>query len=109
MGRSGTAKIAVHFKLTAQPGKGDDVVAVLASLYEGSLDAEPGTLVHVMHRAKDNPDVIVFYEMYADDESFKVHGQNETLRAVGPKLAGLLAGPPEALMLDVLNGKGVSA
>ncbi|HEX2850888.1 MAG TPA: putative quinol monooxygenase [Acidimicrobiales bacterium] len=101
------SKVAVHFKLTAQPGKGDDVVAALSSLYEGALDAEPGTLVHVMHRQKDNPDVIVFYEMYTDDEAFKLHGQGEALKAVGPKLAGLLAGAPEAMLLEVVNGKGV--
>jgi quinol monooxygenase YgiN len=101
-------KIAVHAKLTAAEGKGGDVVAAFSSLYDGPLDAESGCEVHVIHQVKDNPDVVFFYELYSDDEAFKAHGQGEALRAVFPKLAGLLAGAPEMLVGEPQQGKGLS-
>ena len=101
-------KTAVHVKLTAAEGKGDELVAAFASLYDGPLDAEPGCEVHVIHQAKDNPDVVLFYELYADDEAYTAHGQGEALRAVFPKLAGLLAGAPEMTVSEPKHGKGVA-
>ena len=101
-------KTAVHVKLTAAEGKGDDVVQAFSTLYEGPLDAEPGCEVHVIHQAKDNPDIVLFYELYADDDAFQAHGQGEALRAVFPKLAGLLTGAPEMTLSEPKHGKGVT-
>ena len=101
-------KVAVHVKLTAPEGKGDELVAAFASLYEGPLDAEPGTVQHVIHQDKDNPDTIVFYEVYESDEALATHSSGEALKSVFPKLAGLVAGPPETLILLPQNAKGLS-
>jgi quinol monooxygenase YgiN len=101
-------KIAVHAKLTAAEGKGDDVVAAFSSLYDGPLDAETGCEVHVIHQAKDNPDVVFFYELYSDDAAFAAHGQGEALRAVFPKLAGLLSGAPEMVIGEPKQAKGLT-
>ena len=101
-------KIAVHAKLTAAEGKGADVVAAFSSLYDGPLGAESGTEVHVIHQAKDNPDIVFFYELYTDDAAFQAHGQGEALRSVFPKLAGLLAGAPEMVIGEPRNATGLS-
>ncbi len=103
------SKVALHFKVTAKPGKGDEVVAVLGEMFNGAVDAEPGTLTYVMHRQKDNPDVIVFYEMYADDAAFAAHSQNPVLQAAGPKLGDLMAAPPEMILMEVVRAKGMDA
>ena len=59
-------KFAVYVKLTAPEGKGDELVAAFSELYPGPLDAEPGTELHIIHQAVDNPDVVFFYELYTD-------------------------------------------
>lgn len=102
-----SSKVAVHVKLTATPGKGDELVKAFLSLYDGPLDTEPGTEMHVIHQVKDEPDTIVFYEVYTDAEASKAHSAGEALRAVFPKLAGLVSGPPETLILEPRGAKGL--
>ena len=100
--------VAVHVKLKAPAGKGADLVAAFGQLYEeGGLDTEPGTVLHIVHQAKDDPDTIVFYELYQDQAAFDAHGQGAVLRAVYPKLAGLVEGAPEMTVLEPKNGHGV--
>lgn len=100
-------KVAVHVKLPAVAGKGAELVEAFASLYEGPLDAEPGTVVHVIHQAKDDPDTVIFYELYSDQEAFDAHSSGEALKAVFPKLAGLVGGRPESTVLVPKRAKGV--
>ena len=101
-------KIAVYVKLTAPEGKGDELVAAFASLYPGPLDAEPGTELHAIHQAKDNPDVVFFYELYSSADAHKAHSDGEALKAVLPKLGGLVAGPPEMILAEPKHAKGFS-
>ena len=101
-------KIAVHVKLKATPGNGAALAKAFLSLYDGPLDAEPGTELHVVHQSKDDPDMVVFYELYTDADAMAAHQGGEALRAVLPKLAGLVAGPPETTLLDLYGAKGVS-
>ena len=100
--------VGVHVKLTAAEGKGAELVEAFASLYQGPLDAEEGTLVHIIHQANDAPDTVFFYELYASDDAVAAHNSGEALRAIFPKLAGLVAGPPEMLSGSAKYAKGVS-
>lgn len=101
-------KIAVFVKLTAPEGKGADLVAAFSELYPGPLDAESGTEIHAIHQAKDDPDVVFFYELYTDDDAYQAHSKGEALKAVLPKLGGLVAGPPEMVLGTPRNAKGFS-
>ena len=101
-------KVAVHVKLTAPEGKGDELVAAFSQLYPGPLDAEAGTELHVIHQAKDNPDVIFFYELYSDDAAFQAHSAGEALKAVFPKLGGLVSGPPDMVIGTPRHAKGIA-
>ena len=101
-------KFAVYVKLTAPEGKGDDLVKAFSELYPGPLNAEPGTELHIIHQAIDNPDVVFFYELYTDKAANEAHAQGEALRAVLPKLAGLVAGPPEMVQATPRHAKGIS-
>ncbi|MEA3078239.1 MAG: hypothetical protein QOF60_3147 [Actinomycetota bacterium] len=100
-------KIAVHVKLTATEGKGAELIEAFRSLYDGRLDAETGTEMHVIHQAKDDPDAIHFYELYADDEALAAHSTGESLKDILPKLAGLVAARPETTVLEPRHGKGL--
>jgi quinol monooxygenase YgiN len=101
-------KIAVHVKLTATEGKGAELVEAFRSLYQGPLDAEAGTEMHVIHQAKGDPDSVHFYELYSDDDALAAHSTGEALKAIFPKLAGLVAARPETTVLEPRDAKGLA-
>ena len=47
--------------------------ALVAETLAGIRAHEPGTLVYVSHAVQDDPDVRVFYELYADRGAFAAH------------------------------------
>lgn len=47
--------------------------ALVERTLEGIRSAEPGTLVYVSHTPVDEPNVRVFYELYADEDAFQAH------------------------------------
>ena len=100
------AKVAVIAKITALPGKRDEVVEVLRDVVSAT-DAEAGTLLYAMNVDKGNDDVIWFYELYADEASFAAHGGSEAMKAAGGRLRDKAAGRPEIIMLDPVQGKGL--
>jgi quinol monooxygenase YgiN len=88
------ARVVIFARLTANPGMRDDVFAAFAPLLE-TVRHEPGTLTFAMHAARDDPDVVLFYEVYADDGALAAHQGSDALQAVVPTLGPLLARPPE--------------
>ena len=100
---SGPAVIA---QITSKPGERDALTAVLRRLV-GGTESEPGTLTYILHHDARDADVLWFYESYDSQEAFEAHGKSDTMKAVGPVLAPLLAGRPELTMLTVVAGKGL--
>lgn len=100
-------KIAVFATLTAKPGRGAELVEALSQLAE-AVEGEPGTEIYVLHTLRDDPDKVMFYELYTDSDSFKAHGASEAMKAAGPELGELLAGPPEIVRATPERGKGIS-
>jgi quinol monooxygenase YgiN len=80
--------------------KVDEAKALFAKLAAGVLENEPGTLAYIPHQRKDDPTTFVFYEKYADGAAFAAHGEN--LKQVGREFAGVMAGPPDVVMMDEL-------
>lgn len=99
-------KVAVIAKITALPGKRDELVAVLAELITATND-ESGTLLYAMNTEKANADAVWFYELYTDDDALGSHSTSDAMKAVGKKLAGVVGGPPELYVLDPVGGKGL--
>jgi quinol monooxygenase YgiN len=100
------SELAVIAKLVTLPGKRDDVVAVLSAMVD-DVKAEVGTEVYALHTQNDDDVTIWFYERYVDKAALGVHGATDAMKALGPKLAGLLAGRPELTMLTPVAAKGV--
>jgi quinol monooxygenase YgiN len=99
-------KIVVLAKLKATPGKRDDLVAVL-SAQVGLVTDETGTEIYALHTSMDDDVTVWFYERYVDEEAFVFHGKTEAMKALGPKLAGLVDGRPEILKLAPIVAKGI--
>jgi quinol monooxygenase YgiN len=98
-------KVAVVAKLTAAPGKRDEVVDVLKDVV-AATEQEAGTLVYAMNVEKDG-DVIWFFELYTDEGALGVHAGSDAMKASGPRLAGKLAGRPEIIQLTPVVAKGL--
>ena len=84
--------VSVFAKITAQPGKRDEVEAVFGALLR-HVESEPGTLVYVRH--KDS-----------GQAPLDAHGTSDAMKSVGGSLRGLLAGRPELHFATPVGGKG---
>ncbi|MEV6978795.1 antibiotic biosynthesis monooxygenase [Kitasatospora sp. NPDC093806] len=67
---------------------------------------EPGTLVYVNHAVPDEPNVRVFYELYADRAAFEEHERQPHVRRFLAEREQYLASF-EVTFLDEVAGKGV--
>jgi quinol monooxygenase YgiN len=84
----------------------DEVIAVFTETIAQVHD-EDGCELYALHEA---PDRLVMIEKWASREALRVHSASPALAAMGPKLAGKVAGRPEIIVLDQLPtgdlGKG---
>jgi quinol monooxygenase YgiN len=65
---------------------------------------EPGVLAYICHRSSKNPDEIVFFEVYKDEEAQKAHGRTPHLGKLRASFATLFRGPLEVVRLDRIGG-----
>lgn len=90
------APIAIFTRLTARPGRRAELIAAFTPLLE-AVAREPGTEVFVMHTARDETDVVLFYEAYRDEAALATHRESEAVRSIVPLLGALLVAPPEII------------
>ena len=81
-------------------GREEEAKATFKTLAEETLANEPGTLAYQLYVTRGDPSTIVVYERYESDEAFAIHSKN--LGKKGAKLAELLDGPPQLLILEEL-------
>ena len=101
------SKTALLAKLTAQPGKRDELLAVIADIGMSNVEGEPGTEVYAAHKDQNDDDVVWFYELYSDQASLESHGGSEGMKVFGRAIRDYMAGRPELFMLDPVAAKGV--
>ena len=100
------SKVAIFVKLKAQPGRREEVADILGSMFT-AVEDEPGTEVYSMHAAVADPDELWFFELYRDADAATDHAQSEAMKAVGSRLAELLAAPPEITMTSPIRASGI--
>lgn len=66
---------------------------------------EPGTVAYTLLRSTADPDEFVFYERYADQAAFAIHGGSPAMQEFFQAAGTLLAGRPEIAMYEELGGK----
>jgi quinol monooxygenase YgiN len=77
--------------MRAHPGRRAELLDLLRELVDAAASDEPGTLVYVMHEAVDDPDVVVSYELFADDAALVAHRDSPAVTSVMPRLNELVA------------------
>ena len=88
------SKVVIFTRLIAKPGRRDELLAELTEL-GSATSAEPGNVQFVIHAARDEPDVVLGYEVFADDDAVVAHRATEPVRVAREQLEDLLAEPPE--------------
>jgi quinol monooxygenase YgiN len=89
--------VAVVARLRAAKGKGDALAALLTEQAATVRKHEPGCVAYRVHRKTDDPELFLFYELYADAAAFDVHRQSPHLAAYRQRREGegLVDGPAE--------------
>ena len=76
-------------RFRARPGQRDALMDALRFMFE-QVKEEPGTLLYMMHASASEPDVVWFYERYADAAAFEHHrttpAHDRALEAIRPFL-----------------------
>jgi quinol monooxygenase YgiN len=91
-------------KLTAAPGKEDQMRAELEKMVAAVDNNEPGVTQYSLHAVDSEPGVFWFYEEYASDEAQQAHGQTDHMKALGTVMREPAAGRPEITRLTKIVG-----
>jgi len=92
-GRTSEAVRVLAF-FRAKPGKGKELEQILKTLVAPTR-GEPGNIAYVLHRSTEDPDELVFDEMFSSMGAFKEHAQKPYIKGLAPKIKHLLAAPLE--------------
>lgn len=96
--------IVIFAKLTAQPGKRDELARGLDAI-RVDAESEPGTLVFTVHTARDHDDVVLCYEVYRDEVAIAAHREGKALLALMDVIGDLIAGAPEITYVTAVGAK----
>jgi quinol monooxygenase YgiN len=99
------SKVSMMAKIVAHEGKGDELVASFASMFE-HVESELGTELYVLNRSNQDPDVFFFYELYADGDALGAHGNSDAMKAAAP-VFGALIKDSELIVGTPVNAKGL--
>src|SRR5215831_11643693 len=90
------------FKLNME--KEADALEALKELCAGVEANEPGVLAYICSRSTKNPDELVFFEVYKNDEALKAHGKTPHMGKMRMAFATLFKPPIEVTRLDRVGG-----
>jgi len=76
-----TGGLAVTAMWEAREGEGDAVADIL-SRFAPQARQEPGTKLFLVHRALENPQQFLFYELFDDAAAFEAHQQTAHFKAL---------------------------
>jgi (4S)-4-hydroxy-5-phosphonooxypentane-2,3-dione isomerase len=100
-------KVALLSRFKAKDGKAEELIAAFRPVLE-QVEREPGTLLYVLHRSKDDPELFWVSEVYADDDAFAAHRGSDAMAAATPALGALIA-ESELIVGEPVSAKGVPA
>ena len=86
-------RVVIFTCLTAKAGRRDELLVVLDELAVAT-HAEPGNELFVIHEARDDPDVVLGYEVFTDEQAVAAHRATDAVRRARERLADLLTEDP---------------
>jgi quinol monooxygenase YgiN len=83
--------IAIHL---AKNGLGKKLLSILVNVIEPTRK-EQGNIAYVLHRSMENPDELMFDEIWVDKESLETHLNQPYITSAVEQMASILAKPVE--------------
>lgn len=65
-----------------KPGNADAVIEALERMAPLVREHEPGCLMYTVHRSRDDSDVFLLYEQYADEAALKAHSETPYFKEI---------------------------
>jgi quinol monooxygenase YgiN len=96
---------ATYGKITAQPGKRDELAAILLEASRGMEDVD-GCRLYIVNIPEDDPNTIWVTELWRDAEAHDASLRDERAIALIRKARPLIAGA-ESIRLKPVGGKGL--
>lgn len=94
--------IALIVRLTAKPGKPDELEQALVTLARDSRE-ESGCETFVALREVHAPERFVLFEQWSDESAFAAHQSGAAVRHVRGLLPDLVQGDPNVSQLETLS------
>ncbi|GBD15079.1 hypothetical protein HRbin25_00970 [bacterium HR25] len=92
-------------RLKLQPGKRQEALPVLEELARQVEANEPDTLAYLFHFSQDDPDEVVVFELYRDEDAFRFHRRAPHVGELFKRLGALMVEDGARLeRLDRLTG-----
>jgi quinol monooxygenase YgiN len=98
-------KVAMLARIRAREGRGKELIAAFQPLLD-QVENEPGTVLYLMNRSKDDPDVFWVSELYTDDDAFAAHSGSEAMANAAQTLGPLIA-ESELVLGEPVLAKGL--
>ena len=96
---------AMVVKFRAKPGKSEEMKAFWLEMQKEVAKSEPGNVQSDLMVMAGDPEVYVIVERYKDAAAVAAHGQSEKAKAMFAKLGELMAGPPQAVYMQLISSK----
>jgi quinol monooxygenase YgiN len=100
------AKTSMFVKLSAQPGKRDDLLAALNKMLV-AVDDEEGTEIYAFNLDTTDENAIWIYELYTDEDALATHSASEAMAALLGDVGPLLGDAPLMVTTVPVSGKGI--
>ena len=93
-------------RFTAQPGKGDELAALLLEAADG-LRAHDDCLLYVIGRLPAEPDAVLVYEVWTSAEAHRASLDLQATKAAIERGRPLIAGMSDRVEFEPSGGKGL--
>jgi quinol monooxygenase YgiN len=101
------SKPSMFVKLTAQPGKRDEVLAAFDRMLVAVAD-EPGTQVYSIHLDDADENAVWIFEMYDDQAALGAHSSSDAMGVLFGELGPILGDGPMLVATTAHAGKGMA-
>lgn len=98
----------MHVQLTARPGHGDELAALLLEGADGLASVE-ACRFYLVSRSPDDPDTMWVTEAWTDAEAHAESLRTDATKALMAHAMPLIGSPPETVELRPVGGKGLLA
>jgi quinol monooxygenase YgiN len=93
-------------RFTAQPGRGDELAALLLEAAD-ALGSHDDCLLYVIGRVPEDPDAVLVYEAWTSAEAHRASLELESTKEAIGRGRPLIAGMSERVEFEPAGGKGL--